>query len=116
MRSFPSPYLFFFFFNDTATTEIYTLSLHDALPIAQGLLQIQGLLYGTDGRERVDGGGGIVRLGEDVRDRELIAPHLVIRHPEAEELAHRRLHSRGRGRGGARIRGQGDRPRPERLI
>src|SRR3712207_7137452 len=26
-------YLFIFFFNDTATTEIYTLSLHDALPI-----------------------------------------------------------------------------------
>src|SRR3989475_13048088 len=26
-------YTFFFFFNDTATTEIYTLSLHDALPI-----------------------------------------------------------------------------------
>src|SRR2546430_9129822 len=25
--------LYFFFFNDTATTEIYTLSLHDALPI-----------------------------------------------------------------------------------
>src|SRR3712207_8987566 len=25
--------LFYFFFNDTATTEIYTLSLHDALPI-----------------------------------------------------------------------------------
>src|SRR2546430_6599225 len=31
---FPRPTLFtFFFFNDTATTEIYTLSLHDALPI-----------------------------------------------------------------------------------
>src|SRR5260370_31301053 len=29
-------FLFFFFFNDTATTEIYTLSLHDALPIYQG--------------------------------------------------------------------------------
>src|SRR2546430_8368090 len=30
-----SPALFyFFFFNDTATTEIYTLSLHDALPIS----------------------------------------------------------------------------------
>src|SRR5256885_9795355 len=28
-----SPTIFFFFFNDTATTEIYTLSLHDALPI-----------------------------------------------------------------------------------
>src|SRR2546427_3280079 len=26
----------FFFFNDTATTEIYTLSLHDALPIYRG--------------------------------------------------------------------------------
>src|SRR6266496_6390540 len=31
-RSFIS--LHFFFFNDTATTEIYTLSLHDALPIS----------------------------------------------------------------------------------
>src|SRR2546422_3816793 len=31
---------FFFFFNDTATTEIYTLSLHDALPISA---------YGWDG-------------------------------------------------------------------
>src|SRR5258708_26573306 len=28
---------FFFFFNDTATTEIYTLSLHDALPISLAL-------------------------------------------------------------------------------
>src|SRR3712207_7520633 len=28
--------MFFFFFNDTATTEIYTLSLHDALPIYRG--------------------------------------------------------------------------------
>src|SRR3712207_7317115 len=28
---------FFFFFNDTATTEIYTLSLHDALPISRQL-------------------------------------------------------------------------------
>src|SRR5438045_8820708 len=27
-------FLFFFFFNDTAPTEIYTLSLHDALPIS----------------------------------------------------------------------------------
>src|SRR6516165_12817997 len=28
-------FVFFFFFNDTATTEIYTLSLHDALPISK---------------------------------------------------------------------------------
>src|SRR5256885_13341894 len=32
-RSTQTPRFFFFFFNDTATTEIYTLSLHDALPI-----------------------------------------------------------------------------------
>src|SRR2546430_16446871 len=30
----PLTYLLLFFFNDTATTEIYTLSLHDALPIS----------------------------------------------------------------------------------
>ena len=29
--------LLLFFFNDTATTEIYTLSLHDALPISKGI-------------------------------------------------------------------------------
>src|SRR5439155_22725831 len=29
------PFYFLFFFNDTATTEIYTLSLHDALPISR---------------------------------------------------------------------------------
>src|SRR5438034_6574227 len=29
-------FLNFFFYNDTATTEIYTLSLHDALPISSG--------------------------------------------------------------------------------
>src|SRR2546430_5464086 len=31
---------FFFFFNDTATTEIYTLSLHDALPISIDCTQL----------------------------------------------------------------------------
>src|SRR2546430_6658861 len=34
--TFLSLLCFFFFFNDTATTEIYTLSLHDALPISAG--------------------------------------------------------------------------------
>src|SRR5436309_6611326 len=43
-RSFVSVRLtsFFFFFNDTATTEIYTLSLHDALPIYHHLLPFFG--------------------------------------------------------------------------
>src|SRR6266487_5335161 len=31
-------FCFFFFFNDTATTEIYTLSLHDALPISSEIM------------------------------------------------------------------------------
>src|ERR1022692_5223484 len=33
----------FFFFNDTATTEIYTLSLHDALPISSASNQCSGI-------------------------------------------------------------------------
>src|SRR3712207_9077880 len=48
----------FFFFNDTATTEIYTLSLHDALPIYQ---------LGGDG-------GVVVALGEHVGDAERADP------------------------------------------
>src|SRR3712207_8317443 len=36
----------FFFFNDTATTEIYTLSLHDALPISVGRAGDAGLQVG----------------------------------------------------------------------
>src|SRR2546430_5707683 len=36
------PTLSFFFFNDTATTEIYTLSLHDALPISVARLAHRG--------------------------------------------------------------------------
>src|SRR5689334_24765453 len=38
--------LLFFFFNDTATTEIYTLSLHDALPISD-----VGMLAGQPARD-----------------------------------------------------------------
>src|SRR3712207_7699689 len=36
---------FFFFFNDTATTEIYTLSLHDALPISLLATWLYGCSY-----------------------------------------------------------------------
>src|SRR3712207_7007151 len=38
----------FFFFNDTATTEIYTLSLHDALPICFRQVGLRRILYGSD--------------------------------------------------------------------
>src|SRR5256885_11950112 len=47
----------FFFFNDTATTEIYTLSLHDALPIFLG-------------------GGVSSRLWRDVRENRGLAYHV----------------------------------------
>src|SRR2546430_1601886 len=44
-------FVIFFFFNDTATTEIYTLSLHDALPIFSGEFAkaIKALPAGKDG-------------------------------------------------------------------
>src|ERR1017187_4019290 len=48
----------YFFFNETATTEIYTLSLHDALPICQLLavhLEIVGIILLAD--LGIDGGG-----------------------------------------------------------
>src|SRR3712207_7016753 len=37
-----------FFFNDTATTEIYTLSLHDALPISAVAVVAGGIAFGFD--------------------------------------------------------------------
>src|SRR3712207_7050322 len=43
----------FFFFNDTATTEIYTLSLHDALPILLGWVHAAGPPDLADDPERV---------------------------------------------------------------
>src|SRR2546430_9865651 len=42
-------YFIFFFFNDTATTEIYTLSLHDALPISWNFRSARFTVYGTGG-------------------------------------------------------------------
>src|SRR3712207_6892140 len=71
----------FFFFNDTATTEIYTLSLHDALPIFRTgeveLLQVRGVLLPA----------GLV---EDVEDGDL--SHLS-RGPAEEDRKSTRLNS-----------------------
>src|SRR3712207_8249393 len=44
--------MFFFFFNDTATTEIYTLSLHDALPIYHHDRDMLG--HADRGEDRID--------------------------------------------------------------
>src|SRR2546430_4091345 len=43
----------FFFFNDTATTEIYTLSLHDALPILPALAAAHGQPRRSSGPDHV---------------------------------------------------------------
>src|ERR1039457_2806720 len=49
----PIPYFLFFFFNDTATTEIYTLSLHDALPIYPEMFDLDLVVLGTETRPAV---------------------------------------------------------------
>src|SRR5258708_39252877 len=69
--------LSFFFFNDTATTEIYTLSLHDALPIcsaADGAADVRSVM--PTGAAR--GNGAAARSEEHTS--ELQSPdHLVCR-------------------------------------
>src|SRR5256885_6191751 len=67
------PSLFFFFFNDTATTEIYTLSLHDALPISAAALEPRHQPVAVD---RPDLHPGAVRL--DRKSTRLNSSHLVI--------------------------------------
>src|SRR3712207_7200513 len=59
MLSVLSILLFFFFFNDTATTEIYTLSLHDALPICARLTAV----HRTDDGELVAVSARCTHLG-----------------------------------------------------
>src|SRR5256885_11853068 len=74
----------FFFFNDTATTEIYTLSLHDALPIsASETLQPFGAASWADAALSLRGSKlrCLRRARTDVRDRKstrLNSSHLVI--------------------------------------
>src|SRR5438132_9614557 len=70
----------FFFFNDTATTEIYTLSLHDALPIYRCACQA-----GRQGRRERSGdrGGDLRRHGHgrgsgDRKSTRLNSSHTVI--------------------------------------
>src|SRR3712207_8078566 len=58
--------IFFFFFNDTATTEIYTLSLHDALPIFAHLVHAGEHLVGV---ERKHVGAPFAQAGLDLVPR-----------------------------------------------
>src|SRR5258708_18893158 len=79
---------FFFFFNDTATTEIYTLSLHDALPISLRALGRPGdgslPIRAEDGhghhprRLRGGGGGRHGRAQGDRKSTRLNSSHQII--------------------------------------
>src|SRR5256885_16933921 len=68
---------FFFFFNDTATTEIYTLSLHDALPISE-LLSARIVAFGEDFPGRVRLRRTQINSARDRKSTRLNSSHLVI--------------------------------------
>src|SRR2546430_15964443 len=89
----------FFFFNDTATTEIYTLSLHDALPIscrASTRTQRRGTGLPRPGRPRPPRGAGsssgllppLERAATPLEERDA-APHAA---HGGRHVEHRRLH------------------------
>src|SRR5256885_2602206 len=67
---------FFFFFNDTATTEIYTLSLHDALPISESV-RARGLAGTLAGARQLLAGQRHARH-IDRKSTRLNSSHLVI--------------------------------------
>src|SRR2546427_12648355 len=70
----------FFFFNDTATTEIYTLSLHDALPIYHpGLRAAGAVARSQDGNgRRVHHPRPAARLRRDRKSTRLNSSHSQI--------------------------------------
>src|SRR5688500_19742140 len=72
---------FFFFFNDTATTEIYTLSLHDALPISgENLRRGKHAPQRDHDMARGDAAGGGFRQRSEEHTSELQSPcNLVCR-------------------------------------
>src|SRR6267143_7233852 len=71
----------FFFFNDTATTEIYTLSLHDALPIPRAAARSRGTRHRTGrGRRSAACSGPAPALRSEEHTSELQSQfHLVCR-------------------------------------
>src|SRR3712207_8724308 len=71
--------LSFFFFNDTATTEIYTLSLHDALPISP--VDLDGPL-GHEREHRVGAAEGDKRGARE--EQPLLGEHVVATEQQAD--------------------------------
>src|SRR5256885_12171624 len=76
-------FLFFFFFNDTATTEIYTLSLHDALPISYYAVNdfdktIAAMRKELVGNPKDPQARHLLALAQDRKSTRLNSSHLVI--------------------------------------
>src|SRR2546427_9447869 len=72
-------FFYFFFFNDTATTEIYTLSLHDALPISLGPARDPRRSAGGNGRRRRGRAQGqAARVSGDRKSTRLNSSHSQI--------------------------------------
>src|SRR3712207_8167777 len=67
------------FFNDTATTEIYTLSLHDALPISILVVQALGLSTQADLRQARADVGDRIRPAVDHRGADSLARVAALR-------------------------------------
>src|SRR2546425_8000195 len=83
--------LFFFFFNDTATTEIYTLSLHDALPISAAARAGEGLRARRRGLADLDrGAGGLPDRAHRARAGLRVSGRAVVRTGNARRRLHRR--------------------------
>src|SRR2546422_5432266 len=65
-----------FFFNDTATTEIYTLSLHDALPISFSLVFVTSAVLAQDkGEKKTPPAPSAVKGIEDRKSTRLNSSH-----------------------------------------
>src|SRR3712207_8415371 len=91
----------FFFFNDTATTEIYTLSLHDALPIsapaprsaprARGQGPWSGRRIAVPVRHAAAGGGRSEEHTSELQSRQYLVCRLLL---EKKKNNHRDAHNR----------------------
>src|SRR3712207_7352255 len=71
----------FFFFNDTATTEIYTFSLHDALPICRYPAALVSGMAPERVRRFFAEENGAYAVAKRVRDLCVFTAHSVIRDP-----------------------------------
>src|SRR5437867_5789499 len=87
---------FLIFFNDTSTTDIYTLSLHDALPISRGVFGVKDW-FGTKGGKdsivprgaRVDDGRSEEHTSELQSPYDLVCRLLLEKKNTATEEANR---------------------------